>query len=202
MTPNNSLMRDLVREFAAQDPTLSALFDQSSHNAWPYSHTSCRKISGSNRWSRHAWGDAGDIMKLNGTPNAKPGEPHYLDIFHDWLVLNADAFDLDNIIYRSPNHWNHIHIDFNHHGTGTPPCAGGSLTTTAPTGGFVLTIEDSGTTPPPGVPPKGDEELTTLELQGALTSAGFEPGDQDGVMGPMTFEAWVQALRGGWSGVD
>lgn len=232
MTPNNELLRDLVREFADADPILGEWFDRSDHNAWPYSHTACRTISGSSTYSRHAWGDAGDVMRLTKgvswgvAPKSKPdrqatpadpfdratwGDWYPLDELYWWLLDNRQDLDLDNLIYRrrrssgSWDHLDHIHLDFNHHGTGKPPCAGGTLRTVDPEGGFVLTAEvpGGGQPPAPGVPPKGDEMLTTLELQGALLAAGHDPGDQDGVMGPATFAAWVAGLSSGsWQDGD
>jgi hypothetical protein len=101
------------------------------------------------------WKDPNDPAK----GNAKPGEPHYLDIIWAWLNTNKQAFDLrdSQMLWRVRLHWNHIHGSFNHRGVGTPPCDGGTLQTRNPSGGWVLTIDTGDVTDPPDPPDIGDE---------------------------------------------
>jgi hypothetical protein len=207
MTPNASKLREIVREFAAGNDGLRVLLARTDHSAWPVGHTSCRNISGTNTPSRHAWGDALDIMRLTKwkDPNdpargvAVAGEPHYLDEIVSFLRANERAFDLDNTLWRQRNHWDHCHVDFNHHrASGSrPPCMGGSIRTVNPSGNrFVLTVLTD-----PGSPI--GEEVKTLDLQLTLNAAGYGPLAEDGEYGPKTEAAWREMMidaRGGSDG--
>lgn len=185
ITPNAARLRRDVRAFTLTDPLLSALLADSPHTQWPVGYRSCRKIAGSRRWSRHAWGDACDVMKLTGTGNAKPGQDHYLDRIYEHLDTHRAQLGIDNLIWRTTRHWNHLHADFTHHGIGTPPCAGGTLRTTSPAGGFVLMPDQDGNVP---VPEPGDPEVEEVVkgIQKSLKQAGFDPGKIDGDWGPNT----------------
>ena len=202
-TPNATLAMKLIREFANSDPVLTDLLSRTRHTAWPIGHTNCRKkTSGSGNWSDHSWGNALDIMRLTKwkDPNdpargiAKPGQAFYLDLIWRFLVPNTAPWDLrpNQMLYRTVKHWDHIHISWNHRGTGTPPCAGGHLQTRNPSGGWVLTMDADATNPPD----PGDNEVTTKQLQEALNKAGASPKlAVDGDYGPKTEATWVRSIE-------
>lgn len=85
----------------------------------------CRKIAGSSSWSNHAFGNALDI-------SIKPDDSPVGDQIAGWLrgpevtaLLDSHGVSIAHLLWKVPSHHNHIHIDFNPYGTGTPPCAGG-----------------------------------------------------------------------------
>jgi len=189
ITPNADWLRAEVRRFVANDEELTDLLDSSTHSAWPIGFYACRdKTSGSGNWSDHAWGNALDIMRLwKGTDpvNAQPGVPHYLDRIYEHLEVNLTRFDLrrSQLLWRVPQHFNHIHASFNHRGVGDPPCDGAPLRTIEPTGStFVLTAA--------GGVPDPSQAVPTVMLQRSLIGAGYDPGPADGIPGPKTAAAW------------
>lgn len=212
MTPDNEAWMAEVRLMAETDPILGPLFQESDHGHWPYSHTSCRNISGTNRPSIHSWGAAGDVMRLSkgislGVAPASapvlglgPGDPgwYHLDEIYWWLQQEKERLNLRNVIYRrlrsngTYDHRDHIHIDGQHRPEpdSKPPCMGGTLKTINPSGGWVLTV---GSFPPS--PDPGDDELVKVEdLQRTLKDAGYDPGKVDGVYGPKTAGAWLAMM--------
>jgi Extensin-like protein C-terminus len=74
----------------------------------------CRRISGSSSWSQHAWADAIDVH----APSMAYGDQVYR-----WLMSNRGKFKLTRVLWRVPNHYDHLHIDFDPDRSGTPPCA-------------------------------------------------------------------------------
>ncbi len=71
-----------------------------------------REIAGTNTWSEHAWANAVDI----GVPSLAYGDQvyRYLNGKRGWL-------NIDNLIWRQPSHYNHLHVDFNWAHGSTPP---------------------------------------------------------------------------------
>lgn len=85
------------------------------------SNVVCRTIAGTTSWSQHAWGNALDIF----------GPPDALERIYRGLAADRARYDVRTLCYRGRGgcttpHDDHVHVDFNPKGTGTPPCAGGS----------------------------------------------------------------------------
>lgn len=69
-------------------------------------------------WSQHNYCSALDI----DVPNVSSSSPRtaYGDKVYAWLVDNKQRLGLEDILWRVPNHYDHIHIDLAPHLTGTP----------------------------------------------------------------------------------
>jgi len=44
-----------------------------------------------------------------------------MDILAKWTAANYDPLDVRTQLWRGPNHYNHMHVDFYPGGSGTPP---------------------------------------------------------------------------------
>lgn len=86
--------------------------------------TNCRKISGSSRWSQHAWGNAVDIYFTRPYGDNSPYHQYQLDKVNTWLEEREDQLDIKYKAWRKTNHYDHIHIDFWPTGHLVPSCAG------------------------------------------------------------------------------
>lgn len=73
----------------------------------------CRKISGSTTYSQHAWANAWDIRGTTST----------LEDVARYLNNNKSRLGIANILWRVPNHYDHVHVDCHPTRTGVPPCA-------------------------------------------------------------------------------
>lgn len=93
----------------------------------------CRKISGSSRWSEHAWGNGLDITRAGFGYSEDEEHQALLDETYAWLDGNRRNLSIRQILWRVRDHYNHIHVDFWPKGYGTPPCAGGELKMQYPT---------------------------------------------------------------------
>lgn len=94
------------------------------HDYWPGVDSmgifNCRRISGSYTWSQHAWGNAWDITFYDGQGGILTG---LLDRIAAYLrSAEMDRF-VSEVIWREPNHYNHIHVSGEPKLYGTPPCA-------------------------------------------------------------------------------
>lgn len=70
-----------------------------------------------NKWSQHAYGKAWDA----GVPDLATG-----DAIYRYLTTNRVRLGVGKILWRIPDHFNHLHIEEANTGVGTPECAGGS----------------------------------------------------------------------------
>ncbi len=78
-----------------------------------------RKISGTDRWSEHSWGNALDVHVSVG--RADNVERANGDEIAAWLNEHKDELGIRNILWWQTNHFDHIHTDFWPRGNGTPP---------------------------------------------------------------------------------
>lgn len=78
----------------------------------------CRDIAGTNTPSQHAWANAVDLHPLTKS---------YGDKAAAYIQANAGSLHIANLLWQVPDHYDHIHADFNPQGVGTPPCMGGKL---------------------------------------------------------------------------
>lgn len=73
----------------------------------------CRRIAGSSTWSEHSWGAANDIHFDKMSDGDKAAA---------WLKKNYGS-QLNELLWRVPSHYDHIHWSLKPDHTGTPPCA-------------------------------------------------------------------------------
>ena len=109
-----------------------------------YGQANCRPRNGLGWWSQHAgsedrpepeddWkGNAVDIVhKDYGYGNTSPAHQAWLDRVNAYLVANREALDLNELIWRKRNHYDHIHTSpwpkMHDPPWYTPPCKGGDL---------------------------------------------------------------------------
>ena len=78
-----------------------------------------RKISGTNKWSEHSWGNGLDLHVSVGT--ADPVEKANGDTIAGWLGDHAVELGVRNVLWWRKNHFDHIHVDFYPRGEGIPP---------------------------------------------------------------------------------
>ena len=78
-----------------------------------------RKISGTTIWSQHSWPNALDIF-FTSYGDKSPEHQAQLDEVYAYLLFRQDALSIKVILWRSANHYDHIHIDCWPRGTGTP----------------------------------------------------------------------------------
>lgn len=154
--------------------------------------TNCRHIAGSTSWSQHAWGNAVDLHPLTKS---------YGDKAYAYVQANAARLSVAHLLWQVPDHYDHIHADFNPQGVGTPPCAGGALqwssggpvvATSSNKNGVITPIPKGGC--PPGY-------LTLKDGCWSPTKAGQYPGGgipiPTGVPGLGGLTGWVgDLLRG------
>ena len=90
-----------------------------------FQRVNCRRIAGSLTWSQHSWpgGNGRDIFGPDLAPS--PGSQALLDQVASYLRANRTRFGIKVILWRVPDHYNHIHADMWPTGWGLPPCAGG-----------------------------------------------------------------------------
>ena len=136
-----------------------------------------RYIAGTQQWSQHAWGNAFDIgvvgMWLPYAPKGSgtAGQKRVDDI-HNFLVqARNQGKPIGKIIWRSNQHWNHIHVE------GVPPKTG----------------------IPPLLTQEQEEEMkeAITGIQKNLNKAGYKGANgqslkEDGIWGPNTEHAHLQ----------
>lgn len=95
-----------------------------------------RKIAGYDAWSQHSWGNAVDISAPRGMARPSYNDSssvlqaryrpqfEYLDAVYEYLQLRRSELRIRTILWRTRNHYNHIHIDFYPRMGGTPPVLG------------------------------------------------------------------------------
>lgn len=115
-----------------------------------------RKIAGTQTWSQHAWGNAQDLA----------GPTQYLDLVAVWLSTHKTRLKIRTLLWRVPDHYDHIHVDFTPKQTGTPP-----------------------------YPSEDDVDEVVKGIQRSLNGAGFRdqtgaPLTVDGQWGPKTEYAY------------
>jgi len=93
---------------------------------------SCRRIARTTRWSQHAYGNAWDIYGPRGYKSAAQttaSDKAYMQQVTNFLQANRAKLNIASLCFRSfgpcsaADHQNHIHVDFNPRGSGTPSCA-------------------------------------------------------------------------------
>ena len=75
----------------------------------------CRFIAGTTTWSQHAWGNAEDY---HGTTDA-------MDDLAAYARSPALRPYVSQVLWRVPDHFDHVHLSGRPLETGTPACAGG-----------------------------------------------------------------------------
>jgi TP901 family phage tail tape measure protein len=97
-------------------------YRQSVQMAWPLLRFAGiynrRFIAGTHIWSQHAYGNAVDEM----VPSLGYG-----DMVYAWARAHSGLFHLAHLLWRVPDHFNHIHADFWPQGIGTPRANGGPI---------------------------------------------------------------------------
>ena len=105
-----------------------------------YGQYNCRPRNGLGWWSQHAGsepakgykGNAVDIVhKDHGYGDTSAAHQAWLDDVNAYLVANRERLDLNELIWRKRNHWDHIHTSawpkMHDPPWYTPPCKGGDL---------------------------------------------------------------------------
>ena len=180
----------------------------------------CRHLSSNPEkpWSQHAASEpargylanALDITHRDFGLSTDPTHQAWLDLVAAYLRAHSTEFDIRQVLWRIPDHFNHIHVDtwpkMKDHASYTPPCKGGTLVVVDQNGNTATTF---GIPPPP--PSEGDDVVTRetrgIEAEdfqrwlnaGGYTSTDGNPLVVDGIPGNKTFEAWAKALSdAGW----
>lgn len=85
----------------------------------PINYSGCdfKTLPAGARWSQHAWGNAVDI----GVPNLATG-----DQVERYLIRNRKRLGLGSILWRVPNHYDHLHVEGSPRRSGNPPGGSGS----------------------------------------------------------------------------
>lgn len=151
----------------------------------------CRPIRNSSLWSQHSWANAWDITspsKYGPRNSTNLRHMKYLDGIYAFLVSNKSRLNIRIILWRTKDHWDHIHVDMWPKGISTPPCGGGSLRVLNRDG----TVGDS----------FGEDDLSaeTEGLQRSLNTLGFKGKDGkelkvDGVYGANTEYAELSYMK-------
>jgi hypothetical protein len=89
-----------------------------ARSLWNLGIFNCRKIAGSSSWSQHAWGNAYDI----GVKNLLMG-----DQVQSYLIQQRQSkrLPIGLILWRVPDHFDHVHVEGIPKMMGTPPCSRG-----------------------------------------------------------------------------
>jgi hypothetical protein len=155
---------------SATEARYDAWFDSGRLRQWGVYNR--RYIAGTRTWSQHAWGNAWDI----GIPRMADG-----DVLYSWLLQQrrVGALPIGTILWRVPDHFDHIHVEGTPKQTGTPPRLD-----------------------------KDEESMKelTANIQKALNAAGAKDKNGqslkvDGVWGPLTESAFVNGLMLGAGGI-
>jgi len=137
----------------------------------------CRKISGSNRWSQHAYCNALDIYHADWGYSLNPTHQAWLDEVHAFIMEHFDDLSLRTVIWRKKDHFNHIHIDPYPKGYSTPVCKGGTSRWQWPDG-HVETLSKWGSPDPingyPELPDGEPKEIDYMNQTIAKGASGFE----------------------------
>ena len=138
------------------------LFREEVFRLWPnlvdVGYYNRRYIAGTTRWSQHAYGNAQDLG----------GDIQLLDLVHQWILAEKTRLKARTVLWQVPNHYDHIHIDFNPKKTGIPPY------------------------------PTEDDDMELIKgIQRSLNGAGFRdangaPLTVDGQWGPKTEYAYAR----------
>ncbi len=141
-----------------------------------------RKINNSSSWSQHSWPNALDIHVATRDHG---------DMIYNWLRENWDRLGIRVLLWWVKDHYDHLHVDFWPRGYGTPSTTrGGQSNRYRTRDGQIITQADM------------EEDVTEVVkgIQQSLASAGFDPGEIDGVWGPNTqaaLDAAFEAARRG-----
>lgn len=159
ITPALSRIRAAVLEHFAAEFASGELISGGIYNR--------RKMRRFDLWSQHAWGNAWDL-KVSPAARAPGGAG---DRVNAWLVTENDRgrLPVERIIWRSTNHYDHLHIVGDPRQTGTPPLSS--------------TQED---------PDMEQLKAIVTGIQQSLILAGYElpKFGADGVWGPETASAF------------
>ena len=145
----------------------------------------CRRRNGWN-WSQHAGsepaegyrGNAVDIVhKDHGYGDKSPAHQAWLDRVNAFLVQNREALELNELIWRKRNHFDHIHTSpwpkLYDAGLYKPPCEGGNLIVVHKGGRRGATFQVPAPPPPPPTSPTLEDEMLPLRY-----GDGFVDGQQ------------------------
>ena len=126
-----------------------------------YGQYNCRRRNGWN-WSQHAGsepprgyrGNAVDIVHQRyGYGDTSHAHQRWLDEVNAYLVANREVLDLNELIWRKRNHFDHIHTSpwpkMHDAGLYKPPCKGGDLITVNEDGTRGTTFNVDAPPPPP-----------------------------------------------------
>jgi len=123
--------------------------------------TNCRPIAGTSTWSQHSWSNAIDIF-FSEYGDTSPTHQAQIDEVAVWLREHEAELDIRVFLWKTKNHYDHIHLDFWPKGYGTPPCKNGlparwKYPSGLVTGVYYLVTEDE-------VPQFTEEEAEQLKL--------------------------------------
>ena len=171
-----------------------------------YGQYNCRRRNGWN-WSQHAGsesargyrGNAIDIVHKNhGYGDTSPAHQLWLDRVNAFLVANRDALNLNELIWRKRNHFDHIHTSpwpkMHDAGLYVPPCKDGDLIVVYQDGTRGTTFGLPGPPPPPNMEDDmirpGDTGPAVVHIQESLIAWDgpgiLAPDGIDGKYGPDT----------------
>lgn len=125
-------------------PNIERIWDR-VHANWPgvgsMGIKNCRHIGSdpTRSWSQHAASNGWDITSpYRPKWRTNPVHMRYLDRIYDFLEANRDALGIRTILWRTTNHYDHIHVDcwpkLKDNPTYIPPCEGGQLVVMYPDG--------------------------------------------------------------------
>ena len=182
-----------------------------------YGQFNCRRRNALRYWSQHAGsepafgykGNAIDIVhKDHGYGDETPKHQAWLDLVNAFLVANRVALNLNELIWRKRNHYDHIHTSPFPKMYDLPwykaPCDGGStLIVVYRDGTRGSTFGLPGPLPPPTLEENmirpGDTGASVVHIQEALIAWDgaqiLEPDGVDGVYGVDTTAAVVKFQR-------
>lgn len=145
-----------------------------------------RKISGTDIWSQHSWGNANDFH----VDDLMSG-----DLVYDFLNTNRTALGIRVLLWRVPSHFDHLHADYWPKGIGTPPLS------PALKGSFLYSDgrqvrdyirkvpKEASGVEVENVLKRGDSGNAVKYYQTAINKGGFGPVTVDGAFGPATEQA-------------
>ena len=78
-----------------------------------------RPIAGTSTWSQHSWPNALDLCFTTMWDDS-PQHQQMLDQVARFIRDNYEVYNVRYLLWRRPNHYGHIHVDFWPMGYGTP----------------------------------------------------------------------------------
>jgi hypothetical protein len=182
-----------------------------------YGTFNCRHLNSNpvRPWSQHAASEpvyrygsnALDIVHRDWGLSTNPTHQAWLDQVFAFLSSHRTALDLRQILWRVPDHYNHIHVDpwpkMKDQAWYTPPCKDGTLVVVYQNG---TTGSTFGAPPPPPSPANLDDVITRAtrgleaeDFQRWLNACNYpdaagSPLMEDGIPGNKTWQAWNRAL--------